>query len=130
MGPFHCSKQHSVLSRRSGLEAMLRRASGISGLWSVRVGTVTSIVFAVYLELFCMILPSFPTTSRQGSIVWYQYFFSLVYINREKEYTTDCQNQMVADHSGLNDKLRKEWLCTHGDGKRVLRTVVDFCFAF
>lgn len=33
IGPFHCSKQHSILSRRSGLEAMLRRASDI--IWTV-----------------------------------------------------------------------------------------------
>lgn len=71
----------------------------LSGLWRVRVGTVTSIIFAIYLELFYMILPNFlPHPAKPAS-----FGISIsdpLFLQTEKNYNPECQNQMVIDRVG------------------------------
>lgn len=114
MGPFHCSKQHSILSRRSRLEAMLRRASDI--IWTVECeGGYCSQHHPCYVlgaVLYDPSLISYYIPPRQHHLV----------------YATECQNEMITYCSGLNEK--SAYITYIGDGKRVLRPLVDFCFVF
>lgn len=115
MGPFHCSKQHSILSRRSGLEAMLRRASDI--IWTVECeGGYCSqhhpccVLGAV---LYDPSLISYYIPPSQYHLV----------------YATECQNEMITYHSGLNEK--KECLHNkHWGWQKGSQTFSGFLFCF
>lgn len=115
MGPFHCSKQHSILSGRSGLEAMLRRASGI--IWTLEceggycyehhLPCVLGAVLCDPTPISCR-TPA-PSQHHVGSV-----FLTLVERNAGKENsTTGRQEWSVPDQSSRAMDSGEECRRTH-----------------